>query len=241
MGAIQDAMQCLRETVRVRSKLARSFFASKINGSDDTKMPTFDDMVPVEQRTPHSWEASQKAIEYYGRACDNCGVDWELQCHHVKPRRCGGDHRLINLRVLCSVCHWCIENHRPPRSSKHWNRKNEERLQALRQQNLPLVEIIVQEWATLPDRLYADPKKLKQRSPKKRKAYISREVVRAVKDASIRNPWLPKFDGSELEELAFKELRFQQRQIENKKLLQMRKRNPLATFSLGDKLRIALV
>lgn len=79
--------------------------------------------------------ARLKAIYFLGNECDNCEVEgWELTVHHIKPRRNGGDHRLINLRVLCRVCHTALESGKSPNGSTFWRNMNSVRISKLIEQ-----------------------------------------------------------------------------------------------------------
>ena len=44
-------------------------------------------------------------IKKVGSKCQKCGLEDNLNVHHIKPLRCGGTHERHNLLVLCFTCH----------------------------------------------------------------------------------------------------------------------------------------
>lgn len=46
-----------------------------------------------------------KVIKFFGSVCNKCGTEKELNVHHLKPLRAGGNHNYNNLMVLCFKCH----------------------------------------------------------------------------------------------------------------------------------------
>lgn len=47
----------------------------------------------------------KRVKDRFENKCCRCGATEMLHIHHIKPRSCGGTHRVFNLLVFCSDCH----------------------------------------------------------------------------------------------------------------------------------------
>jgi hypothetical protein len=51
--------------------------------------------------------------------CAACGVERDLQDHHLVPRAAGGSDDLANIITLCTPCHWRVHDLSWPPNTNH--------------------------------------------------------------------------------------------------------------------------
>jgi 5-methylcytosine-specific restriction endonuclease McrA len=56
------------------------------------------------------WKKQRKLTLERDKVCKNCGVDRDLDTHHIIPFQLSKDNSLSNLIVLCKSCHSSIGN-----------------------------------------------------------------------------------------------------------------------------------
>lgn len=62
-------------------------------------------IIARKQRRDISGTTAKALRDKYGNKCANCGSDKELNIHHIKPIKDGGDNSFENLILLCLICH----------------------------------------------------------------------------------------------------------------------------------------
>jgi hypothetical protein len=51
--------------------------------------------------------------------CAACGIERDLQDHHLVPRAAGGSDDLTNIITLCTPCHWRVHDQCWPANKSH--------------------------------------------------------------------------------------------------------------------------
>src|ERR1700730_11601134 len=51
--------------------------------------------------------------------CAACGIERDLQDHHLVPRAAGGSDGLTNIITLCTPCHWRVHDQCWPANKSH--------------------------------------------------------------------------------------------------------------------------
>lgn len=54
----------------------------------------------------------RQAIKKYGNICELCKYNFDIETHHIIPKKEGGNHEIDNLIVVCPNCHRLITKKR---------------------------------------------------------------------------------------------------------------------------------
>ena len=59
--------------------------------------------LPRKRKLDNEWR--QVILNHFGNKCNKCGNIEHLEIHHINPVSNGGENILLNLEILCNVCH----------------------------------------------------------------------------------------------------------------------------------------